>query len=50
MREFIVKTVNGDYATLIDNDGEELLVAMALLPPEIDVGVKLAYENMEFSQ
>ena len=49
MKILTVKNVSGDYATLVDDAGEELLVAMALLPDEVDVGVRLSYEKMEFS-
>ena len=49
MKILTVKSVCGDYATLVDEEGEEILVAMALLPYDIDEGVRLSYENMEFS-
>ena len=49
MRILTVKCISGDYATLVDGDGEEIVVAMALLPSVIDEGTKLSYENMEFS-
>ena len=42
--EFIVKDICGDYAFLIltDTDSSEpFQVAMALLPPETDIGTKL---------
>lgn len=42
--EFLVSDIRGDYAylTQIDSeDGEAFQVAMALLPPETDIGVKL---------
>ena len=48
MRVLIVKSISGDYATLVDETGEEIVVAMALLPSGIDEGAKLLYENMEF--
>ena len=50
MKILTVKSICGDYATLIDDEGEEILVAMALLPYGIDEGTKISYENMEFSQ
>ena len=49
MRILTVKSISGDYATLVDADGEEIIVAMALLPAGVDEGVQLSYENMEFS-
>ena len=42
--EFIVKDICGDYAFLIQTDtdsSEPFQVAMALLPPETDIGTKL---------
>ena len=49
MKICTVKSINGDYATLVDAEGEEILVAMALLPECIDVGTRLSYKNMEFN-
>ncbi|MBQ4071654.1 MAG: hypothetical protein IJD51_04500 [Clostridia bacterium] len=48
MKEFTVKDISGEYATLSDKDGEELFIALALLPPSVDVGDTLVYENNEF--
>ncbi len=42
--DFIVKDIQGDYAYLIQTDtdsSEPFQVAMALLPPETDIGTKL---------
>ena len=42
--------IDGDYATLIEEkSGEELFIALALLPLGVDIGTKLLYENFEFS-
>ena len=49
MRIFTVAAISGDYATLKSEDGEELFIAMALLPIGTDIGSKLSYENLEFS-
>ena len=49
MKIFTVKDIMGEYATLVDDGGEELFIALALLPLGIDVGAKLSLENMEFS-
>lgn len=49
MRILTVKCISGDYATLVDDFGEEIVVAMALLPTNIDEGTRLSYENMEFT-
>lgn len=42
--DFIVTDIQGDYAYLTQTDAdnaEPFQVAMALLPPETDIGVKL---------
>ena len=42
--DFIVKDIQGDYAFLLQTDSdnaEPFQVAMALLPPETDIGTKL---------
>lgn len=47
-----VVRIDGDYARLIrtdDGSGDEILVAMALLPDETDEGSALLYENMEYT-
>ncbi len=50
-RIYKVKKVEGEYATLIDiESGEELFIALALLPLGVDVDSKLEYENFEFSE
>lgn len=48
MRTLVVKAISGDYATLVDEGGEEILVAMALLPDGVDLGSKLSYIDAEF--
>ena len=50
--EYIVDSINGDYAELkrTDEESEELkTVARALLPPEIEEGTRLRYEMLEYS-
>ena len=44
-----VKTISGEYATLVDAAGDELFIAMALLPVGIDIGTKLRYNFPEFT-
>lgn len=42
--------IEGEYATLKDIDsGEELFIAMFLLPEETDIGVTLHYENLMYT-
>ncbi len=40
---FTVTRIEGEYAYLEDENGEELFIAMALLPPGCDVGERLIY-------
>ena len=49
-RYFTVSRIEGEYAYLADAaSGEELFIALALLPEGTDIGTKLLYENMEFT-
>ena len=46
-KDYTVTRIEGEYAYLRDNNdpaGTELFIAMALLPPETDVGTRLHYE------
>ncbi len=46
---YIVRQIDGDYAHLLRTDtadGEEILVARALLPDEIDEGTHLVWEDL----
>ncbi len=47
---YTVTRIEGEYAYLVrDYDGEELFIALALLPSDIDIGTKLRYINFEFT-
>ena len=49
-KDYIVSKIEGEYATLKDlQSGEELFIAMALLPPNIDVGTRLHYEMLTYT-
>ena len=49
-KDYTVIKIEGEYATLRDTDsGDELFIAMALLPMGVDVGTKLHYEMLEYS-
>ena len=46
-KDYTVTRIEGEYAYLRDDNdpaGTELFIAMALLPPETDVGTRLHYE------
>lgn len=49
--DYRVLRIDGKYAylqKLEDENAEEKCVAMALLPPEIQEGCRIAYEMMEY--
>ena len=49
-KDYFVHKIEGEYAILKDADsGEELFIAMALLPRGTDVGSKLHYEMLEYT-
>ena len=49
-KQYIVIKIEGEYATLKDTEtGDELFIAMALLPEETDIGVKLLWENLTYT-
>ena len=47
-RILTVKRIEGEYATLTDPAGEELFIALALLPLGTDIGSRLAVEGFDF--
>ena len=49
MKLYPVKRIDGEYATLADEGGEELFIAMELLPLGVDVGSRLSYEFPDFT-
>jgi len=49
-KDYTVSRIEGEYAYLKDVEtGEELFIAMALLPLGTDVGSKLHYEMLEYT-
>ena len=49
-KHYTVIKIEGEYATLKDKfTGDELFIAMALLPEETDIGVSLLWENLTYS-
>lgn len=50
VQEYLVKMIDADYAHLINTKtNDEILVAMALLPDDIDEGLYVKYENFSYS-
>ena len=47
---FTVSRIDGDYAWLTSGEpgDEPVFIARALLPPEIDEGSRLKFENFQF--
>jgi len=49
-KDYTVKKIEGEYATIVDSKtGDELFIALALLPMGTDVGTKLHYEMLEYT-
>ena len=46
--KYTVIKIEGEYATLKNEAGEELFIAMALLPLGVDIGTALFYEFPDF--
>ena len=48
--DYKVTKIEGEYATLTDiNTGDELFIALFLLPDGVDVGTRLRWENLVYS-
>ena len=51
-RDYTVVKIEGEYAYLRDDNNkneEALFIAMALLPPGVDVGTRLHYEMLNYT-
>ena len=46
--ERTVREIDGDYAVLVSDCGEESRTALALLPDGIQEGMRLVFENFEY--
>ncbi len=46
---YILTKIEGEYATITEEgSGEDLFIAMALLPLGVDIGTRLKYEDLAF--
>ena len=49
-KDYVISKIEGEYAHLKDlESGEELFIAMALLPMGVDIGTVLKYEFPDFT-
>ena len=49
-KDYTVTRIEGEYAYLCDSEsGEELFIALALLPLGTDLGSRLHYEMLEYT-
>ena len=49
-KDYIVTKIEGEYAYLRDIEtGNEVFIALALLPPGADIGSKIHYEMLEYT-
>ena len=47
-KDYKIVKIEGEYATLRDEDSEELFIALALLPAGVDEGTRLRFENFSY--
>lgn len=50
-KDYKVVAIEGEYAYLRDESGEceeDVFIALALLPPGVDVGTRLHYESFSY--
>ena len=49
-KDYTVVKIEGEYAYIrADGENDDIFIAMALLPPGVDLGTKLHYEMMEYT-
>ena len=48
-KDYTITQIEGEYAYIHDDDGNEIFIALALLPFGVDVGTRLHYEMFEYS-
>lgn len=51
-RDYVITKVEGEYAYLREEkatEGDELFIALALLPQGVDVGTRLHYEMLTYT-
>lgn len=49
-KDYILDRIDGEYAYLKDiENGNEIFIALALLPPGADVGSRIHFEMLEYT-
>ncbi len=48
-KDYTITRIEGEYAYICDTDGNEIFIALALLPAGSDVGTRLHYEMFEYT-
>ena len=49
-KDYIVSKIEGEYAYIQDiNSGDEVFIALALLPEGADIGSKIKWEMLEYT-
>ena len=48
-KDYIVTGISGEYAYIKDTDGNEIFIALYLLPEGTDVGSKVHWEDFEYT-
>lgn len=48
-KDYVLTKIEGEYAYLTDTEGNEIFIALALLPAGSDIGTKLHYEMFEYT-
>ena len=49
-KDYTIMKIEGEYAYIrADEEDEEIFIAMALLPPGVDVGTRLHYEMLSYT-
>lgn len=48
-KDYTITKIEGEYAYIRDDDGNEIFIALALLPFGVDVGTRLHYEMFEYT-
>lgn len=48
-KDYVVTRIEGEYAYITDEEGNEIFISLFLLPEGADVGKKLHWENFSYT-